>query len=85
MTAIAIDAAGPGDLLLFRWRANMPAKHAGIVVSSSLSDLRSSSPLVSASGVGTRFIHAHQGAAVAMATLSPWWRRRTAFAFRFPE
>jgi NlpC/P60 family putative phage cell wall peptidase len=85
MTAIAIDAAGPGDVLLFRWRANLPAKHAGIIVFSSLSDLRSSSPLVSASGAGVRFIHAHQGAAVAMATLSPWWRRRIAFAFRFPE
>jgi NlpC/P60 family putative phage cell wall peptidase len=23
----------PGDLLLFRWRADMPAKHAGILVS----------------------------------------------------
>jgi hypothetical protein len=29
-------------------------------------------------------IHAQQGAAVAMATLSPWWQRRIAFAFRFP-
>jgi NlpC/P60 family putative phage cell wall peptidase len=93
MTAIAIDAAGPGDVLLFRWRANLPAKHAGIIVFSSLSDLRSSAPLVGSRSdlrsssplVAPRFIHAHQGSAVAMATLSPWWRRRTAFAFRFPE
>jgi NlpC/P60 family putative phage cell wall peptidase len=73
MMAIAIDAAEAGDVLLFRWRANLPAKHAAIVVSGSLSD------------AAPRFIHAHQGAAVAMATLSPWWRRRIAFAFRFPE
>lgn len=25
--------AAPGDLLLFRWRPNLPAKHAGILVS----------------------------------------------------
>jgi NlpC/P60 family putative phage cell wall peptidase len=73
MTAIAIDAAGAGDVLLFRWRANLPAKHAGILIAGS------------APGDDGRFIHAHQGAAVALATLSPWWRRRTAFAFRFPE
>jgi NlpC/P60 family putative phage cell wall peptidase len=73
MTAIAIDAAGPGDVLLFRWRANLPAKHAGVLIAGSASEN------------DVRFIHAHQGAAVAMATLSPWWRRRIAFAFRFPE
>lgn len=25
------QCAGPGDLVLFRWRANLPAKHAGIL------------------------------------------------------
>jgi NlpC/P60 family putative phage cell wall peptidase len=30
MTASPLDAAGPGDLLLFRWRDGMPAKHCGI-------------------------------------------------------
>jgi NlpC/P60 family putative phage cell wall peptidase len=73
MAAIAIDAAGAGDVLLFRWRANLPAKHAAIIVSGDVSQN------------GARFVHAHQGAAVALATLSPWWRRRIAFAFRFPE
>jgi NlpC/P60 family putative phage cell wall peptidase len=73
MAAIAIEEATPGDVLLFRWRANLPAKHAGIVISGNASD------------ADARFIHAHQGAAVALATLSPWWRRRIAFAFRFPE
>lgn len=29
---VAIDAAGPSDLLLFRWRENLPAKHIAILV-----------------------------------------------------
>ena len=29
-------------------------------------------------------IHAHDGAAVAEVAIAPWWRRRIAFAFRFP-
>jgi NlpC/P60 family putative phage cell wall peptidase len=80
MTPIATDQAEAGDILLFRWRPKMPAKHAAILIYASRSDLRSSSPLVRAD----RFIHAQQGAAVATATLTPWWRRRIAFAFRFP-
>lgn len=28
---IAVGDAGPGDLLLFRWRPHLPAKHAGIL------------------------------------------------------
>jgi NlpC/P60 family putative phage cell wall peptidase len=34
---------------------------------------------------GNRFIHAHEGAVVAMAPLGPWWRARIAAAFRFPD
>jgi NlpC/P60 family putative phage cell wall peptidase len=29
---IAIDAAAPGDVVLFRWRAGLPAKHAGVLI-----------------------------------------------------
>ncbi|HEY0236559.1 MAG TPA: NlpC/P60 family protein [Afipia sp.] len=29
-------------------------------------------------------IHAHDGAAVCEVALTPWWRRRVAYAFRFP-
>ena len=29
-------------------------------------------------------VHAHDGAAVAEVAVAPWWRRRIAFAFRFP-
>ena len=66
LIAINVKEAGAGDVLLFRWRANLPAKHAAILVDAD------------------RFIHAQQGAAVALAALSPWWRRRIAYAFRFP-
>jgi NlpC/P60 family putative phage cell wall peptidase len=30
-------------------------------------------------------IHAHDGAAVAEAHFAPWWQRRIAFAFAFPD
>lgn len=66
MTAVALDAIRPGDLVLFRWREGLPAKHAAVLIEPA------------------RFIHAHDGAAVATAALSPWWRRRLAFAFAFP-
>jgi NlpC/P60 family putative phage cell wall peptidase len=58
--------AAPGDVLLFRWRAHLPAKHAAIL---------------SAPG---RMIHACDGAAVMEVHFAPFWRRRLAFAFRFP-
>ena len=56
----------PGDVLLFRWRAGFPAKHAAIVTAPDL------------------MVHAHDGAAVAEVAIAPWWRRRLAYAFRFP-
>jgi NlpC/P60 family putative phage cell wall peptidase len=37
--------------------------------------------IVSAPG---RMIHAHDGAAVAEVAITSWWRRRLAYAFRFP-
>ena len=30
-------------------------------------------------------VHAHDGAAVAEVAIAPWWRRRLAFAFCFPD
>lgn len=59
-------AARPGDVVLFRFRAHLPAKHAAIL-----------------SGEG-RMIHAYDGVSVCESALTPWWRRRLAFAFRFP-
>jgi NlpC/P60 family putative phage cell wall peptidase len=67
LVAVAVADAGDGDVLLFRWRDNLPAKHAAILIG------------------GGRMVHAHQGAAIATAALTPWWRRRAAFAFSFPE
>lgn len=69
MIRIAPDDAREGDVLLFRWRDNMPAKHLGIII-------------LAAEG-NRRFVHAQQGAAVSPATLTPWWQRRIAYAFRF--
>ena len=61
-----VETPAPGDVLLFRWRPGLVAKHAAILVAED------------------RFLHAHDGAAVALASLSPWWRRRLAGAFAFP-
>ena len=66
LAPMPVAAAAAGDVLLFRWRDGLPAKHAAILVAPE------------------RFVHAHDGAAVALAELSPWWRRRAAFAFSFP-
>ncbi len=56
-----------GDVVLFRWAARYPAKHAAILIAPD------------------RFIHAQQGAVVAIAALVPWWRRRIAGVFSFPD
>jgi NlpC/P60 family putative phage cell wall peptidase len=66
LIAIERGAFHAGDVLLFRWRANLPAKHAAIVTAADT------------------MVHAHDGAAVAEVTIAPWWRRRLAYAFRFP-
>ncbi len=66
LVAIAPHKFRQGDVLLFRWRANLPAKHAAIVTALD------------------KMVHAHDGAAVAEVAIAPWWRRRLAYAFRFP-
>jgi len=66
LVPVPCEAAMPGDVLLFRWRAHLPAKHAAVLTSA------------------TTMVHAHDGAAVAEVAFAPWWRRRLAFAFRFP-
>ena len=55
-----------GDVLLFRWRADTPAKHLAIATSDDT------------------MVHAHDGARVCEVAISPWWRRRLAYAFAFP-
>jgi NlpC/P60 family putative phage cell wall peptidase len=66
LTEISLEDAAPGDILLFRWRPHLPAKHAAILTAAD------------------RMIHAYDGAAVAEVHFVPFWRRRIAFAFRFP-
>ena len=66
LTPVSLANAAPGDVLLFRWRSDTPAKHAAIVSSDST------------------MVHAHDGAAVAEVAIAPWWRRRLAYAFKFP-
>ncbi len=66
LAAIPCGDLAPGDVVLFRWRAHLPAKHAAIVTAPDL------------------IVHAHDGAAVAEVAFAPWWRRRLAYAFRFP-
>ncbi len=63
---IGRDALDAGDVLLFRWRSGLAAKHAAIATAPG------------------RMVHAHDGAAVAEVAIAPWWRRRLAYAFRFP-
>ena len=59
-----------GDVLLFRWREHLPAKHCAI-----LSD---------AAGAEPRIIHAYWGRAVVESWMGTWWRRRLAAVFRWP-
>jgi NlpC/P60 family putative phage cell wall peptidase len=91
MVAIDCNAFAPGDVLLFRWRAGFIAKHAAIVTCCACPDRKTgshpgSSPGQAFSGtcVPNRMVHAHDGAAVAEVAIAPWWRRRLAYAFRFP-
>lgn len=64
---LSAEDALPGDLLLFRWQAHMPAKHLAIFDGPD------------------HFIHAYEQAAVVRSALVPFWRRRIAGIFRFPE
>jgi len=66
LAAIPRAEFSPGDVVLFRWRKNLPAKHAAIITAPGL------------------MVHAHDGATVAEVVLAPWWKRRLAYAFRFP-
>ncbi|MFN3131981.1 peptidase P60 [Roseibium sp.] len=68
---IAPEATEPGDVLVFRWRDGVPAKHAGIL----------SGPLQAA----PRLIHAYERAGVIESPLVPSWQRRIAASFTFPK
>ncbi|MBU1346622.1 MAG: C40 family peptidase [Alphaproteobacteria bacterium] len=61
----------PGDVLLFRMSDGAPAKHCAI-----LSALGSPEP---------RMIHAYWGRAVVESWMGPWWMRRLAAVFAWPD
>ena len=68
-----VGGAAPGDVLIFRMAAGVPAKHCAILVT----------PEGPETGPG-RIVHAYWGHAVTETRLVPWWRRRIAAVFTFP-
>lgn len=68
LLAVTLHEALPGDVLLFRMRRNMVAKHLGI-----LSEI--------APGA---FVHAYGGRGVVESPLAAAWAARIAAAYRFP-
>ncbi len=90
MIEVAITEARTGDVVLFRMRAGAIAKHAGILTpgDQGAPPHRSGRPHRSTrpyrSGRRHRFIHAYERTGVIEEPLTEPWRRRIAFAFRFP-
>ena len=64
-----VGSARAGDVLVFRYRPRLAAKHTGILAGSDHAPT---------------LIHAMEGAPVAEVPLNGWWRRRIAAAFSFP-
>ncbi|MEP2707769.1 MAG: peptidase P60 [Roseibium sp.] len=64
--------ARSGDVLLFAFKADLPAKHCAVLTT----PFDDPSPQI---------IHAHEHLPVAEVALAPSWRRKIRFAFRFPE
>ena len=83
MVEIAPAEARTGDVVLFRMRQGAIAKHAGILTPGGRSGRphRSTRPYRSAR---PHFIHAYERTGVIEEPLTDPWRRRIAFAFRFP-
>lgn len=71
LVPVALDEINAGDVLLFRWRAHVPAKHLAIVTHADADDVQ--------------MVHAHDGASACEVALSGWWRRHLAYAFSFPN
>ena len=65
-----VGALAAGDVVVFRMRAGMVAKHLGIV---------------SAAGPQARFIHAYTGHGVVENALTEPWARRIVGRFEFPK
>ncbi|ACT58958.1 C40 family peptidase [Hirschia baltica] len=69
---IPIGGAQIGDVLAFRMGLGAPVKHLAIVSKVS-------------QGKATNIIHAYWGRSVVETHLGPWWSRRIAAAFQFPN
>lgn len=76
LAVASFEESRPGDLVLFRFRPHLAAKHAGILARMADGDL---------CGVPDGFIHAYEQSAVIRSALVPGWRRKIAGIYRFPE
>jgi NlpC/P60 family putative phage cell wall peptidase len=88
----ALEESLPGDLVLFRFRPHLAAKHLGILarLPREGDDRRCRDPVNR--GHDERhdpppdaFIHAYEQSSVTLSALVPGWRRRIAGIYRFPE
>jgi len=70
LTPVSPDRVAPGQVLLFRMRDGMVAKHLG---------------LQAEIGTTPSFIHAYSGHGVVESALTPPWARRIVARFAFPE
>lgn len=84
----------PGDLVLFRFRPHLAAKHAGILAcmaseggsgATDANGARLSEAYTRDRPPPDAFIHAYEQSAVTLSALVPAWRRRIAGIYRFPE
>jgi NlpC/P60 family putative phage cell wall peptidase len=91
---IDVSSATTGDIVIFRLRTGAMAKHCGILSDAPgfLLDAPGIRPALAHLAVGpeersfqTKMIHAMEGAPVSEVHLCPWWQRRIAAAFRFPD
>ena len=73
LTPIETAAFRAGDVLLFRMSADACVKHCAIVSAREAHEPEA------------RIIHAYWGRACVESWLGPWWRRRIAHAFSFPN
>lgn len=71
LVEIDIAQAAVGDVLMFRMSPGSPVKHCAILSGSD--------------GPEPRIIHAYWGRSVVESWMGPWWRRRLAAAFTWPE
>ncbi len=72
LAEIPAAEARPGDVLLFRWKPDLPAKHCAILVGG-------------AADAGGTIVHAYNGVRVCEVPLGQHWAKLIAYAFRFPQ